>query len=164
MKIVLIGFMGSGKTSISKILAKELNLEIVDMDSVIVQKSGRKSDREIFDLDGEKKFRELERNVAFELKNINNVVISTGGGVIMNEQNMANLKHSAIVIYLKTTFETSKKRISKKNPPPLFRNEDKARKLYSLRKPLYEKFADLVVSTDRRDKDEIAMEIIELLN
>ncbi len=68
MKIVLIGFMGSGKTSISKILAKNINFKWVDMDRVIIEKSGRNSDREIFDLDGEKVFRELEANTASRVR------------------------------------------------------------------------------------------------
>lgn len=164
MKLVLIGFMGSGKTSISKILAKELDLLLIDMDRAIIDKSGRESDREIFDLDGEKRFRELESEVAKTIEDASNSIISTGGGIIMNEENMNYLKKNALIIYLNCSFATAKNRISPNNPKPLFRDLDKARELYLLRQPLYSKYANIIVETDFRKPIEIAKEIINKIN
>lgn len=161
MKIVLIGFMGSGKTSISKILAKNLNYRWVDMDRLIIAKSGRNSDREIFDLDGEKVFRDLETSIAAELEREKDIVISTGGGIIMNPKNMFHLKKDAITIFLKSSFFTSKNRISKKNPPPLFRDVETARNLFAQRLPLYIKYADIAILTENNSPSNIAIDIVE---
>lgn len=164
MKIILIGFMGAGKTSLAKLLRKTLSMEYIDMDQVIINLSGRSSDREIFDLDGEKKFRELEAQVAKNLKDKINVVISTGGGVVMNKTNMDNLKTNGITIYLKNSFETSSTRISKKNPPPLFRDLKKAKELYEIREPLYTSFADIIISTDNLKLAQIEAQVISQIN
>jgi shikimate kinase len=163
MKIILIGFMGSGKTTIAKILAKKLGLERIDMDELIIKNSGRTSDREIFEKDGELAFRELEIAVAKELEEKDNAVISTGGGVVMNTINLLYLKKNGKVIFLKNDFETSKKRVDKNNPPPLFQNETKAQELYQLRLPLYTYNADIIITTDDKTKEEVTEEIIKNL-
>jgi len=164
MKIILVGFMGAGKSSLGKLLAKNLSLEYVDMDNLIVKKSGRESDSEIFDKDGEAVFRELESAVSKNLQNKDNLVISTGGGIIMNKLNMEHLKHNGIVIFLKNSFQTSKGRISKKNPPPLFRDKNKAKKLYQLRLPLYTQYADIIIETDNKQLSDIVKEVIAKIN
>ncbi len=164
MKIVLIGFMGAGKTTIAKLLAKSLSYEYIDMDRMIVQKSKRSSDREIFDLDGEEVFRKLESDVSKELSEKRDVVISTGGGIVMNEINMNWLQSNGTIIFLKNSFDTSKKRISKKNPPPLFRDKSYARNLYELRQPLYIKYSDTVIETDNKFPKQIVDEINNFLN
>ena len=83
MNIILIGFMGSGKTAISQELGKKLNLPAIDMDDLIEEKAGMTTP-EIFDKFGEKRFRELETEVAKELGEKSNIIIATGGGVILN--------------------------------------------------------------------------------
>ena len=153
--------MGAGKTTITKLLAEKLHLQRVDMDELIVKKSGRNSDREIFEKDGEDVFRELETQVSKELQNIDNVVISTGGGIIMNTMNVDCLKKNGIIIYLKHSFETAKKRIKKENPPPLFRDEKKAKELYALRLPLYKNYADITIKTDNKTLEDVINEITE---
>ncbi len=164
MKIVLIGFMGAGKTTVAKLLAKSFPYEYIDMDQMIVQYSKRTSDREIFDIDGEETFRRLESDVSRELCEKKNVVISTGGGIVMNEENMNYLKEDGTIIFLKNSFDTSKKRVNKKNPPPLFRNQSQARDLYDLRQPLYMKYSDITIETDKKFPKQIVTEIIKLLN
>jgi shikimate kinase len=161
MKIVLIGFMGAGKTSIATLLAGRLSFGIIDMDQCIIKESGRISDTEIFDKDGEEVFRTLETKIAEGLKDADNVVISTGGGIISNKTNIDSLKNNAVIIFLKNTFETSKKRLYKNNLPPLFRNKKNAKKLYIERLPLYLKYADIVIETDKKSKEEIVKEIIK---
>ncbi len=120
MNIVLTGFMGAGKTTIAKLLAKELSFKNVDMDRIIVEKSWRQSVNEIFEKDSELAFREYEILVANELKDEQNLIIATGGGIVMNKITVDYLKKNSVVVFLKNTFETSQKRISKNNPPPFF--------------------------------------------
>lgn len=165
MKIVLIGFMGSGKTTIAGSLATKLNLEVIDMDDLAIRKTTRKSINEIFDLEGEEKFREIESEVAKDLDQKDNVVISTGGGVIMNDSIMDSLGKNATIVYLKNNFNKIKEHIAlKKIKPPLFQDEVSAKKLFELREPLYTKYADLVVLADNKYIDEIVDEIMEELN
>lgn len=163
MKIVLIGFMGSGKTTTAKMLSKALGVELIDIDKIIVQKSKRNSVQEIFDLDGEDKFRMLESVAALEMDTKDSVIISTGGGIIMNEQNMSYLKNKAVTVFLKCKFETSKKRVGEKKSRPLFRDEKNALKLFNLRQPLYAGYSDIVVETDNEKPKEVVEKIIEEL-
>jgi shikimate kinase len=153
--------MGAGKTTIAKKLAVELEFTYIDMDTIIVEKSGRKSDREIFEKDGEIAFREYEILVANELKDEQNHVISTGGGIVMNQVNMGYLKKNSVVVFLKSSFETSKSRVHSDEPPPLFKNKDKAKTLYDLRQPLYTFYADVIVETDEKTPEEVTEEIIK---
>lgn len=158
--IILIGFMGAGKTSLAKILTEKLQYDYIDMDTQIIEKSGRSSDTEIFDKDGENIFRELEIAVAKELQNNNNTVISTGGGVVMNKIILDYLKKNGVVVFLKNSFETAQKRVEKNRIPPLFRDIEQAKKLYAFRLPLYAKYADIIVETDSKSLPETAEEII----
>lgn len=165
MKIVLIGFMGSGKTTVAENLAKNLNLAFIDMDALALTKSGRNSINEIFDIDGEKKFREIESEVASNMALKDQAVISTGGGVVMNNSIMAHLKEKATIIYLKDSFNKIKEHVAlKKVKPPLFQDEFSARKLFDLREPLYTQYADIVVLADNKNVAEIVKEIMEELN
>lgn len=165
MKIVLIGFMGSGKTTIASSLATRLNLEFIDMDDLALRKTTRKSINEIFDLEGEEKFREIESEVTKELGQKDNVVISTGGGVVMNDSIMSSLRKNAATVYLKNSFDKIKEHIAlKKIKPPLFQDEVSAKKLFELREPLYTQYADLVVLADNKYVEEIVDEIMEELN
>ena len=160
MKIVLIGFMGSGKTSVAKAVAKKLNLKFIDMDETALNQTYRKSVNEIFEKDGEEKFREIELEVASKLEDADGVVISTGGGVIMNPQVMKYLTKNASVYYLKANFDKLKVRVEEKEiRPPLFRDVGKARQLFNKRAPLYEHYANVVIVTDNKSVDEIVGEI-----
>ncbi|MCR4277198.1 MAG: shikimate kinase [Candidatus Roizmanbacteria bacterium] len=159
MKIILIGFMGSGKTTVAKILAKKLGLEVIEMDDLIINRSGKSIDQ-IFKDDGENWFRELESQIAIDQRNKENVVISTGGGVVINAENIKNLKINGKIIFLKTSFSEIKKRLKNIDDRPLFKNKRSAEKLFKFRQKLYEKNADLIVNTDGRSVEEVAYEII----
>lgn len=162
MKIVLIGFMGSGKTTVARRVAAKLNLRLIDMDEVALQSSNRKTINEIFSLDGERKFRRIEFRVAKDLSGEDNVVISTGGGVVMNPRLMNILNKNSITVYLKTSFDTMKQRVDqKKIKPPLFKDALSARKLFEARAPLYERYADMIIETGEKQVDEIAEEMID---
>ena len=162
MKIVLIGFMGAGKTTVARILAKKLRLEFVDMDALLIKKSGRQSINEIFEKDGEVVFRELEISVAKQLQHKKNFVLATGGGVVMNKIILDYLGHDGVVVFLKTSYEESDRRADK-STRPLFKDAAKARELYNFRLPLYERYANVIVATDQKTAETVADEIIERL-
>ena len=156
MKIVLIGFMGTGKTTVAPILAAKLGLEVVEMDDLIVAKAGAKSIEEIFKSGGETEFRELEMAVSQNLADHDNLVISTGGGVVTSKASMDYLTRGAAVVELGASFETVIKRIDPKMPRPLFQDQAQARALYEQRKPLYSSYAAIHVVTDGKSVDEVA--------
>jgi shikimate kinase len=161
VKIVLIGFMATGKSSVAPILAGKLGLDVIEMDDLIVEKSGADSIVEIFEIGGEPAFRKLELEVSQDLQHRDNVVISTGGGVVMNTTTMNYLTADAVVVELYATLETLIKRISPKIPRPLFEDVEQAKALYELRQPLYSKYATIHVSTDDMSIDAIANEIVK---
>ena len=163
MKIILIGFMGSGKSSVARVLSEKLKLQLIELDDLVLQKSGRTSINEIFEKDGEPAFRNLEKEVSLSLQNRKNAVISPGGGVVQNKLIMQSLKNNGTIIYLETPFEVIEKRFASKSVPPLFKDKVSAAKLYETRKKLYEEFADSVISTENKSIEEIAEEIIKVL-
>lgn len=162
MKISLIGFMGSGKTTVGNLLAKKLNFNLIEMDEIILKKSGKKSIADIFSLDGEESFRDLETDVLKEISQLDNMVVSTGGGVIMKERNHLFLKRGK-VIFLKTSFEVLKKRINGDNSRPLFKDIKMAKELFDLRKDIYQNVANQVVLTDNLSIDQVVNKIIEII-
>ena len=164
MKIVLIGFMGTGKTTVAPILATKLELEVVEMDDLIVAKAGGKSIPEIFKSGGEAEFRELETAVSQDLGGRDNLVISTGGGVVTSEAAMYDLIKGAVVVELNASFDTVIKRIDPKIPRPLFQDQAQARVLYEQRKPLYSSYAAIHVATDGKSVDEVAEDALNQIN
>jgi len=165
MKLILIGFMGSGKTTISKALGKKFNLEVIEMDDIVLKKSGRSSVSEIFDKDGERRFREIEIEVAKNLSSKNNCIISTGGGVIINKIIIDYLIQQGKVVFLKTSFEEIKKRLSKDDNinRPLFKDKKLMKKIFNFRQLLYEEYADLIINTDNKTVNEIVNYLANLL-
>ena len=161
MKVVLIGFMGSGKSSVAPRLAKKLGLAVVEMDDLVVKKAGGMSIERIFEAGGEAAFRELEIAVAKDLKGADGVVVSTGGGAVMNRLILDYLKDGAVVVELLAPFNTLIERISPKMPRPLFRDVPAAKRLYELRKPLYNEYATIHVSTANKSIDEVAQEVAD---
>jgi shikimate kinase len=161
--IILIGFMGSGKSTIGKILSKISGLEFVDMDDVILKESEKSSIKQIFQDMGESYFRQLETKIAKELSKKNNLVIATGGGVIMNKVNIEFLKESGTIVYLESSFETIQRRIKPNGERPLFNDLEAAEKLYDLRQPLYLAYSDINVIADGNPK-KVAERILEQIN
>ncbi|HVT00977.1 MAG TPA: shikimate kinase [Patescibacteria group bacterium] len=161
--IVLIGFMGSGKTVLAEMLAKKLKMEFVEMNDLVLKKSGRKSINDIFDKDGEPHFRELEIEVAKDLRKIDHSVIAAGGGIIVNKLVVDYLRENGYIIYLRVGFNEAKKRLRNFHDRPNFRDPRYARRLYNFRKTLYRAYADDYVRTDKKTLEEVADEIIELI-
>lgn len=163
MNIILIGFMGSGKTEVSKTLSKKLQMEKVEMNDYTLKKSKRGTINEVFDMDGERHWRELEIEVTRELSEKKNSVVATGGGVIYNKIVIDYFRENGFVIYLRTSFVEAVKRLKEYHDRPLFRNVREARKLYTFRKLLYREYSDSYVRTDGKTINEISDEIIEIL-
>jgi len=164
MKIILIGFMGSGKSSVAKRLGHLLKLPILEMDELVFQKTNTKNMHAVFAKGGELLLRETEIAIAQEYASTDNIVISTGAGVVLNKiiLDYLKLKNSDVkIFFLNTTFQTIAVRLADDALRPLFKNIDEAESLYHFRQPLYLKYADQVVEVDKKSIEEIAQEIAE---
>jgi len=151
--------MGSGKTTVAKKLGEKLDLKVIEMDDLIIKKSG-KSIRQIFSENGEAQFRELETKVAKNLEKRDKCIISTGGGVVMSKINIGYLKENGKIIFLKTSFLEITERLKNNNDRPLFKDKKMAKKLFIFRQKLYEEYADLIINTDGKSVEKITYEII----
>lgn len=148
--IALIGFMGSGKTTIGKLLAKALEMKFIDIDKEIVKIENR-SITEIFEKDGENYFRDLERKIIAKESADNNIVISTGGGVIIDNNNIKSLKETSFVVYLNCSIDCIYERVKGKKNRPLLNTEnvyEKIVELYKKREMLYKISCDYSVEID----------------
>lgn len=162
--IVLTGFMGAGKTSVSAELASLTGFSRVEVDEEIERSSG-KTIPEIFSEMGEPAFREMETEEIKKAARKKSAIISTGGGAVMKEENMEALREGGVIVYLRTTPHTVLERTSGNSDRPLLQVEDpldKINELLALRKPYYER-ADIIVDTDGRNPREIAEEILDRL-
>lgn len=146
--IILIGFMGSGKSSIGKILASMLNTKFIDLDEYILDTTGAPSINSLFAHLGEAEFRKIELKAFLEANTEQGVVIATGGGTLVSDASLDLDLKNAHIIYLETDFDICKSRAGKNNRRPLFKDPDKAEELYSKRKPLYEKIATITILCD----------------
>lgn len=162
-KLILIGFMGAGKTSVAKLLADKLGYSTIDMDQEILALSGYRSIQEIFADLGEAGFREMESSVASRLRDATHITIATGGGVVGSESNMASLKHNGIAIYLKAPFKTHQSRALELHNRPLFKDPQAAERLFTSREELYNRYADLTIDTDQLSVEQVTEAIIKLL-
>ncbi len=147
MKIILIGFMGAGKSFFSKRLAECLGLERVETDELAIKKSGRNSVKEIITQDGEIKLRELEIEIAKELQEKDGVVIDTGGGVVLNKIILDYLKKDGVVVFLNSSLEIIEKRLQGDEVRPIWQDKERFRQQYGLSLPLYRQYADMEVDT-----------------
>ena len=160
--LILTGFMGTGKTEVSRELARLLTMKLIDIDTEI-EKSAKMSINQIFEQFGEQKFREMETEMIEKVSCEKNVIISTGGGAVLKQENMDALKKTGRVICLMATPETILQRTSGTSGRPLLQVEkplEKINELFNLRKPFYEK-ADMMIDTENKTPLQIAEEIIE---
>ena len=160
--IVLTGFMGTGKTAVGRELSRLLNMRLVDVDTEI-EKSRQMTINEIFKQFGELRFREIETEMIRKLSERKDVIISTGGGAVLRQENVDVLREQGIIVCLMATPETILKRTSHSSHRPLLQVEDpfgKIKELLDFRRPFYEK-ADIMIDTDGKTPREIAEEIID---
>lgn len=161
MKIILIGFMGAGKSTVAALVADQLNLPFIEMDDEIIKVSGLKSIPEIFALHGEATFRAFESEVARKTGSLPSGIISTGGGIVTVAANMHSLKNGRVcIVYLRTSFETVKDRIPNPEARPLLRDPVAAEKLFHARKALYEQWADITIDTDNLSPEEVCSQVV----
>jgi shikimate kinase len=161
VNIALIGFMGTGKTSVGWLVADLLRFEYLDTDEVIQSQTGR-SITEIFQTDGEPAFRALEEAVVKELADREKIVIATGGGLPVNPNNLASLKKHSLVVCLWSSPEKIWERVRHQGHRPLLHDKNpqaKIRELLAAREPFY-KQADVLLNTDLRSVREVAQQAV----
>ena len=161
--IVLIGFMGAGKSTISDFLKTVFAMEVVEMDQIIAEREGM-SISDIFETYGEEYFRNLETELLIEMQSKTNVVISCGGGVPMRERNVVEMKKNGRVVLLTAKPETILSRVKDNHDRPLLegnKNVDFIADLMEKRREKYQAAADIVIETDGKDKLEICEELVQ---
>lgn len=160
--IILIGFMGSGKTTFGKWISKNKNMDFIDTDELIEEKEHR-TINEIFEKDGEKYFRDLETSTIKELsKSLNNTVISVGGGLAVKEENVRILKSMGKIVYLETSKAELMKRLANDTNRPLLKGSnlsDKIDDLMARREDIYRNAATVIVNTNDGNMDRMYKEI-----
>ena len=160
-KIVLVGFMGAGKSTVGALLARSLGCRLVDLDKLIVDRAGR-SIRDIFDKDGEAAFRELETTFLKTLTGAERIVVATGGGVVGRNENWLAMRRLGTVVYLRVPWDILRSRIAGDAERPLVSPAEGAERLFRLldsRLPLYEQ-ADLIIDCQDDSPEKIVQRIL----
>lgn len=161
--IVLIGFMGAGKTTIAQLLADKTGLSLFDLDALIVEEIGM-SIQDYFDLYGEPAFRKMETEVLGRCADLEGV-ISTGGGIVLKEANRKILKQMPQVVYLQTDADELVERLAgdQENVRPLVlsKTPEEIKAIYVPRIPLYEESAGLIVDTTGKTPEKVAEDILK---
>lgn len=163
--IVLVGFMGTGKSSTGRALASRLGREFIDMDALIEARE-RRTIPQIFAESGEPYFRALEKDLAAELAARRNLVVAAGGGIVLNPQNIRAFSETGWVICLRASPETILSRVGHDTNRPLLQTQDKLgriRELLAKRQPLYDAIP-LQLDTDGKTPEAVAEEILNLLS
>lgn len=161
--VFLIGFMGSGKSTIASCLAEKYGMEIIEMDQLIVERDGM-SIPDIFAQKGETYFRDAETNLLLEIQSEQNKVVSCGGGVALREENVQSMKRSGQIFLLNAKAETILERVKDNDNRPLLdgnKNVQFISELMEKRRSKYEGAADFVIQTDGKTAETICKEIIE---
>ena len=156
--IVLVGLMGCGKTTVGRRLASKLNKDFFDTDHEIINKTGVSIDH-IFDIEGEKGFRRRESEVLESLCDMNNIVLATGGGVVLLQKNREILKRAGLVVYLSSSIEQLLRRTAKSKTRPLLANSlDRQKtitKIVNARDKYYREVATIVIDTTGEKLNEV---------
>ena len=165
MNLVLCGMMGAGKTTIGIKIAELTGRRWYDTDGLIVDKYGKISD--IFEYYGEVHFRKLETEIVKGLSEKDDLVISTGGGLVLKKENNELLQRNGKIIFLRASLETLSKRLKVDGDRPLLQTStesirDRLQRLLKERAPVYEHVADFIVDVDGKTPEEIAREIVEI--
>ncbi len=166
MNLILCGMMGAGKTTIGVKVAGISRLRWYDTDELIVDKYGKIAD--IFEYYGEAHFRKLETEIVKELAEKDDLVISTGGGLVLKKENNELLQKNGKIVFLRASLETLAKRLKVDGNRPLLQTStesirDRLERLMTERSPVYEHVADYIVDVDGKSPEAIAREIVELV-
>lgn len=163
--IALVGFMGSGKTSVGRKLAQSLNFKFTDTDELIEKEQGE-TIKEIFKNKGEKYFRHLEKEVIAKVAEGKEQVIACGGGAVLDSLNVSVLKKKGLIVYLMASFNVLYERTRVSSDRPLLEVADprrEAKRIYNMRQATYQKVADIVVETTELGQDQAVEAIREEL-
>lgn len=163
--IYLVGLMGAGKTTVGKMLARQTGKAFFDSDQEIKNKTGV-SISHIFEVEGESGFRMRESTALRELTRLNNIVLATGGGAVLSEENRAMLKRNGTVVYLRASAEDLWARTRHDKSRPLLQTRDphaKLAELFAERDPFYRDVADIVVDTSKQSVNSLVRHILQLL-
>lgn len=169
MAITIIGYRGSGKSSIARPLAKMLGWKTVDSDDLIEERAG-KTIKEIFEDEGEPAFRQLEKDILTELLNEEELIIAAGGGAILNPQSRELMKQSGPVVWLQATIQELSERIAADSQTETRRPDltplgvrEEIEEVLNHRVPMYEEAATMIIITTGKTPEEIATEVYSLL-
>lgn len=160
--LLLVGFMGSGKSSVGRLLAAELDYQFVDTDAMVVQEAGVPIS-EIFARDGEEEFRRLETAALRSLVGSEGLIIATGGGIVTRGENLPVMREIGLVVCLTADEETIFERVSRNNRRPLLQTPNPRQTiadLLAVRRPLYVAAAERVVDTTGKSHAEVAAEVL----
>ena len=162
--VALVGFMGAGKTVVGKVLSRQLGMIFIDSDDVIVEREQR-AISDIFAKDGEPYFRKVEKEVIKEIAQRDGLIIACGGGVVLDKENMSNLKRNGLVVYLQSSPEVIFERAKNYNHRPLLNVENPKKQIedtLKARTPLYSQ-ADYTVDTSDLTIEEVVNKILEII-
>ena len=163
--IYLVGLMGAGKTTVGKLIARQTGKAFFDSDQEIKEKTGV-SISHIFEVEGEAGFRARESAVLKELVQLKDIVLATGGGAVLSEENRKLLKQNGTVIYLRASVNDLWARTRHDKNRPLLRTEDphaKLSELFAIRDPLYREVADFVIDTSRQSVGNLVNHILQTI-
>lgn len=170
MNLVLIGYRGTGKSTVGKILAGRLDRRFVDLD-IYIESNQNKSIKEIFEEGGEELFRKIEADAIKELHNQDNIVIAPGGGAILCEENVINLKQNGFIVLLEADDETIYARLNsdvgKRSQRPKLTDKSELEEIKEKqieRRPIYKKTADFIINTSFDTLEDVCEKIITEFN
>lgn len=165
-RVILIGPMGAGKSTIGRMLARELGYRFLDTDRIIEERCGANIPW-IFDVEGEDGFRLRETAMLRELAAETELVLATGGGAVIRDENHALLQQNAAIVYLRTSIEQQVERTRKDRNRPLLQTADPEavlRHLFAIRDPIYSALANITMYTDRKSPRLVVRQLVNLLN
>lgn len=162
--IILVGFMGTGKTAVGKELAKKLKMKFIDIDDIIEKREGM-GISDIFEQKGEPYFRDVEKKVAREVSKQSNLVIAAGGGVVINEENVKNLKSNGIMICLNASPDKILERTKRHTHRPLLNVPEPSKRVWELlaKRAQYYARADYQIDTTNLTIDEVVQKILKII-
>ena len=158
--------MGTGKTTIGRQLAKKLSVSFYDSDHEIEKRTGVEIAL-IFEIEGEEGFRRRETKVLNELSQMNNIVLSTGGGAVTRAENRKTLKNNGYIVYLKSSPEILFRRTADDKNRPLIQTDNRLnqiRKILTEREPIYIEMADQIIDSEKKSSKQIIQKILEQTN
>jgi shikimate kinase len=160
--VILVGMMGSGKTTMGRALAKQLDKQFVDSDEEIQHRTGVTIPH-IFDVEGESGFRARESSVIADLVKREDMILATGGGAVLMEQNRAEMRQNGIVIYLKASVHDLWQRTRHDRNRPLLQTDDphaKLTELFQQRDALYQQVADIVIQSGKLSVHTLMLQVV----